>query len=447
MLTMYERIKSGANLLESHVFQFDFLNDPFTKLPHGLQDIINDPAKREKLVIYINPPYAEVSSKKTTKEGRKGKTGVNKSIVHNRYHELLGTASREVFCLFLARIYAEIPSTTLAIFSTLKILQGSAFFGFLQYFRADLKSLFVVPADTFDNVKGKFPIGFFIWDTSKNDPFISIKADVYDSRSNMIGMKTFERYDRATYINRWISLYKNDGVNAIGYMDGINGNDFQHNNIVYILNSKTQIKNPRGIWINQNNLIPCCVYLAVRKCIESTWLNDRDQFLIPDSSWIEDTEFQYDCLAYTLFNNNIQSSEGTNHWIPFTEQEIGAKDCFKSRFMSNFIKGALADNQEILLFSETDKSQTAISFSKEAEEVMKAGKEIYKYYHSQESSIPDASFYDIKLFFQGRNNKGVMNQDSSDSEYMKLLNILKTSTKQLAQKIALSVYKYGFLKQ
>ena len=37
---MHDRIDSGANLLTSHVFQFDFLNDDFTKLPAELQKII-----------------------------------------------------------------------------------------------------------------------------------------------------------------------------------------------------------------------------------------------------------------------------------------------------------------------------------------------------------------------------------------------------------------------
>ena len=57
---MHDRISQGANLLKNYVFQFDFLNDDFSKLPQSLQDIINDPEKRKKLVIYINPPYAEV---------------------------------------------------------------------------------------------------------------------------------------------------------------------------------------------------------------------------------------------------------------------------------------------------------------------------------------------------------------------------------------------------
>ncbi|MBQ0032563.1 MAG: hypothetical protein KBT68_07150, partial [bacterium] len=94
---MKERIKNGANLLESHVFQFDFLNDSFDDLPEGLRQIINDPEQRKKLVIYINPPYAEVS----TIGG--GKKGVNQTETHDKYADLLGTAGRELYTQFLIR--------------------------------------------------------------------------------------------------------------------------------------------------------------------------------------------------------------------------------------------------------------------------------------------------------------------------------------------------------
>jgi len=45
---MKDRIKHGANLLEGNVFQFDFLNDDFEKLPKGLQAIINNKEKRKR---------------------------------------------------------------------------------------------------------------------------------------------------------------------------------------------------------------------------------------------------------------------------------------------------------------------------------------------------------------------------------------------------------------
>ena len=239
---MKDRIKNGANLLEDHVFQFDFLNDDFTKLPTALQAIVNDSEKRKKLVVYINPPYAEVSSKDI-----KGKVGVNLTKVHKQYSHVLGTAGRELFAQFLIRIYAEMNGCYFAEFSKLKILQGSAFIGLKNFMEAKLEKCFVAPADTFDNVKGKFPIGFKIWNTSKKEKFIKINTDVYDENGIFIGVKSFNAHEKNQFINKWISLYKTSEANAIGFMDGINGNDFQHNNIVYILNLKSQLPNPRGI--------------------------------------------------------------------------------------------------------------------------------------------------------------------------------------------------------
>ncbi|WP_187150979.1 hypothetical protein [Treponema endosymbiont of Eucomonympha sp.] len=46
------------------MFQFDFLNDSFDKLTAELKKIIGDPEKRKKLIVYINPPYAEAGNPK-----------------------------------------------------------------------------------------------------------------------------------------------------------------------------------------------------------------------------------------------------------------------------------------------------------------------------------------------------------------------------------------------
>ena len=248
--------------------------------------IINDPEKRKKLVVYINPPYAEVSSKDI-----KGKVGVNLTKVHNQYSHVLGTAGRELFAQFLIRIFAEVNGCYFAEFSTLKILTGSAFIDFRNFMKAKLEKCFVAPADTFDNVKGKFPIGFKVWNSSNNEGFTFIDSDVYDESGILAQRKLFQPYEKCQFINKWISLYKISESDAIGFMDGINGNDFQHNSIVYILDSKAQIPNPRGIWVNRTNLIAVAIYNAIRHCIEHTWLNHNDQFLTPNYSWQIDTLF------------------------------------------------------------------------------------------------------------------------------------------------------------
>ena len=189
------------------------------------------------------------------------------------------------------------------------------------------------------------------------------------------------------------------------------------------------------------------IYFAVRHCIEATWLNDRDQFLYPNDGWKSDTEFQNDCLAFTLFHtqNKITSKEGINHWIPFTEDEVNARDKFDSHFMTDFIQGKIKTNDENTIFANSEKQNTPLIFSNEAKAVFDAGRELWRYYHSQPDSNPNASYYDIREYFQGRDEKGKMKNKSDDKKYMELLSNLKDAIAVLAKKIEQKVYEYGFL--
>lgn len=59
----------------------------------------------------------------------------------------------------------------------------------------------------------------------------------------------------------------------------------------------------------------------------------------------------------------------------------------------------------------------------------------------------NASMYDIREYFQGRNDKGKMNNKSDDETYMALITALRDKLKLLAKKIEPKVYEYGFLKE
>ncbi len=445
---------NSLNLLDSHVFQFDFLNDDFTKLPKSLQDIINDPEKRKKLVVYINPPYAEASNTRAitkTGEHRSGLAKQNKIYID--YHSLIGTAAREVFAQFLIRIYDQIQGCILANFSTLKSLQAQNFKNFRKVFQAKLCQLFLVPASTFDNVKGQFPIGFHIWNTAKKEMFEHIIADVYDKEGNYYGTKNIYSSNEKKLLTDWMKT-AHDNINPrIAYLRMI-GSDIQHNNGIYftLTPSENDLEEHLLSNITEKNLIERCIYLAVRQCINSTWLNDRDQFLYPKDTWKEDFEFQSDCLAFTLFHgqNKISMVGGTNHFIPFTEEEVGAKERFDSHFMTDYISGKNRPTPKADLFTEgSENSEKAqpIVFSAEATAVMDAGRELWRYYHSFRAAKPNAAFYDIRLHFQGTNAKGNMNPDSTDEEYTHLIKNLRTCLKTLAKKIEPKVYEHGFLMQ
>ena len=77
---------------------------------------------------------------------------------------------------------------------------------------------------------------------------------------------------------------------------------------------------------------------------------------------------------------------------------------------------------------------------------MDAGRELWKYFHSKPLINVNASFYDIREYFQGRNEKGRMNSRSDDEHYMELISELRNKLNFLTDKIKPKVYEYEFLK-
>ena len=469
---MMDRIDNGWSMAENHVFQFDFLNDDFSKCPEELQEILNDPEKRKKLVVYINPPYAEAASRVTVTGKGENKTDVAVQYkTYSKYLNKIGIAGRELFAQFFIKIFYEINGCTLAEFSKLKILQAPNFKEFRAAFLARLEKSFLVPAYTFDNVKGKFPIGFFIWNCAIQEPFKETVSDVYNEKGELIQKKFLEVETERKSINDWIITTRNrEGEKCIGYMSA-KGADFQNQNYNFIINDKSQLPHPRGTVVTTKNIKEIAVYLAVRHCIEATWLNDRDQFLYPNDGWKTDKEFQTDCLIFTLFHgqNRISvvncvpqlgktalPSAGTqmstvNHWIPFTREQVGCKKTFKSTFMADYLNGRIKLAEGQGLFGdgtgvETCHGASLQTMSPEAQAVYDAGLALWRYYHAQTNAIADASFYDIRLHFQGTNDKGNMNAKSDDETYTELITTLREKMKLLAKRIEAKVYEYGFLK-
>ena len=431
--------EKSINLLENHVFQFDYLNDDFSKLPQSLQDIINNEEKRKKLIVYINPPYAEAGNRKQiawTWENKWWTVLGNKTYI--KYKTELWKASNELFAQFLIKIYKEIPWCKIWQFSTLKHLQWPNFNGFREIFQPKLENVFVVPWNTFDNVNGQFPIWFFIWNGEKQEEFTNINADVFNKNWEYIWTKELKNdntkriNERAKKYSQWIIVWKSEILELWNIHS--NWNDFQHQWDCFIDNAVAK----KTFWwlhlpINNYNLIVCLILLACRHCIEASRLNNNDQFLQPKDERENDIEFQNDCIAFSLFHwkNYIDSRiTWVNNWIPFTENEVNARDKFASHFMTDFLKGR--------------------EFSPEAKDVFDAWKKLWTYYHencSNSDYTANASLYEIREYFQWRNDKWKMNNKSDDEKYMELIGNLREKLKILWDKIAEKVYEYEFLKR
>ena len=72
---------------------------------------------------------------------------------------------------------------------------------------------------------------------------------------------------------------------------------------------------------------------------------------------------------------------------------------------------------------------------------------MWRYYHSKPGVNVNASLYDIKEYFQGRDARGRMNPRSTDEDYNRLMAVLQEKLQVLASVIEPKVYEHGFLRR
>ncbi|MFZ4582566.1 MAG: hypothetical protein ACOYM7_07940 [Paludibacter sp.] len=491
-------------------FQYDYLNDDITddgkidytltnKIPETLRKAIAD---GKKILVLINPPYAESGEGL----GAGNKQGVAKTKFAATSMQVYGKASNELFTQFVARIYQEIPNATLAMFSKLKYVSGSNFEKFRQIWNAEYKGGFVVHSKSFEGLKGNFPIGFLIWKTAninKNVGNINkmdkeIIVDVLDKNANAIGQKIFYNLPNELFLSNWIEkpkVNKQDVVslsNAVcptktksgstKWSDGAIGhlvcdsNDFQNANLYTLLLSSAQgIGHKGAIYVTQENLWQAAIIYTVRRVIKQTWLNDRDQFLQPIEPLTE--EFKTDCLVWMLFNgSNLSASANdlewngrkwsiVNHFIPFTEEEVGAPERFESDFMVQYLHQSdsmiILSDSMTLSHTITGVSHTGIShaitdpkgsrldnMSEESKAVLAEGKKLWQAYfaHTDVRTVrdelklnrADVGWYQIRKALQARNASG----DVAPVSFKPF----EEAYKALSEKLQPMVYELGFLR-
>lgn len=455
-------------------FQYDYLNDDITddgkidysltnKVPQGLRDAI---AAGKKILVLINPPYAEATNFENISTGLVGaenKSGVAKTKFAARAMADYGRASNELFMQFVARIAQEMPTATLAMFSTLKYVNAPTLAKFRAAWNARYLGGFVVHNQAFDGLSGKFPIGFLVWKTDQNSkmPITEIRAEVLDKDAQAIGEKVFFNVPSTQCLSEWFVRPKTNNVavvplknavipatatkdlrgtkwadGAIAYMLS-GGNDLQHAEQQTVIFS-SGYGSARGFFITPENLWQAAVVFAMRRAVRPNWLNDRDQFLQPTEPLTE--EFKNDCLIWMLFNrcNRTAGANGlewngktwslVNHFIPFTEAEVGAPDRFESDFMVQY----LADKP----------------LSAEAQAVLDAGRTLWQAYFAYTDARtvrdeyklnrPDVGWYQIRNALKARNSSG----DTAPVNF----GPFESAYQALTEKLQPQVFSLGFLR-
>lgn len=469
-------MKATKTCVAAERFQYDYLNDDITddgqidysltnKVPQGLRDAI---ALKKKILVLINPPYAEVTSAGNTTPGLKEtlhKAGVTKTKFAATAMQDYGKASNELFTQFVARIAQEIPSATLAMFSTLKYINAPTMSQFRENWSARFLDGFVVHSKAFDGIKGNFPIGFLIWKTSmaskRKVSITEITTEVLNKKAEPIGEKIFYSAKKNELLSNWFERPKTNKCDVIPLKNAITpatatkdlrgtkwsdgaiaymlsgGNDLQHATQQTVVFS-SGYSSARGFFITPENLWQAAIVFSVRQLSKHTIYNHNDQFLQPTE--VLTHEFKHDCLIWMLFHgkNLTASADGlewnnrkwsiVNHFIPFTEDEVNAAERFESDFMVQYLAGK--------------------KLSVEAKMVMKNGLELWRSFfaHVDAHSIrdelklnrADVGWYQIRNALKKRNENGgypPIDFLSFDESYRILGNKLRPK-----------VYEFGFLK-
>lgn len=467
-------MRSNPAFAGAEIFQYDYLNDDVDdfgqidyelsgKLPQGLRQAIADARERKKgakpILVLINPPYAEATSSDNAVS--QGEDRSKKGVARSRYSlagmDEFGKASNELFTQFLARAYDEIPNAKVALFSTLKYVNSQAFEGFRTAWHAKYLGGLAVHSRAFDGLKGDFPIGFLIWDTSKRLPINEAGVVALDRDGAVVGEKNFVNIENSRLLATWVprpATNKSPAIplkgailpatakadvrgkrwsdDAIGWLNCA-GNDFQQAAKLTMMLS-SGFGSGRGYFVNSENLWQAAIVFSVRRLIKPTWLNDRDQFLQPSQPLSE--EFRSDCLVWMLFNgNNLTAGVDalhwndrdwslTNHFIPFTEAQVGAKARFESDFMVQYMKG--------------------MTFSPEAQAVLDEGRKLFQRYHA--IGFPNKIRLEYKL---GRADAGWYQVRRALEAYGDIeltdFDPFKTAYANLSAKLRPQVFELGFL--
>ena len=467
-------MRSNPAFAGAEIFQYDYLNDDVTdfgeidydvsgKVPQALRQAIADAREGKRgakpVLVLINPPYAEAmnvdnmqdSGANAAMKSRVASTRISHSMGH------LGYAARELFVQFLYRIMLELPQSTLAMFSTLKYVNAPNFSQFREKWTAQYLDGFVVHSKAFDGLKGDFPIGFLVWDLAVHQPAQSVGVIALDKVGEVVGQHVFYREPPRKPLAEWIIRPRSNRIPALPLNNALSpstrtrdvrgrwwaegaigslmckGNDFQNAAVSTALFS-SGYNSAGALFVTAENLWQAAIVFSVRRLIKPTWLNDRDQFLQPAQPLSD--EFKSDCLVWMLFSGsnltagadglrwNDQDWSLTNHFIPFTEAEVGAKARFESDFMARYMAGMM--------------------LSPQAQAVLDEGRNLFRRFHA--TSFPNKIRQDCKL---GRADAGWYQvrralEAFGDTQFTDFAPF-KAAYADLSEKLRPQVFELGFL--
>ena len=484
-------------------FQYNYLADDVAALgdtlplgyvrkmpPKLVADLANS---KLKWIIFINPPFATANNVGDSL-GKKSKDAVSMTPVRLLMNaENYGEASRELYTQFLFRISKEFKNRQahLCMFSPLKYLNSNNDQKIRDgFFQCQYERGFIFPSKAFAGTTAQFPVGFLVWDLAKRKHLSEqeITLDVFNLDVEKEGTKRVPSVSRDKMLNKWCPRPKWDGKSimptlssgikvmdankdkrnhvAPGFLCSVssNGDDFQHQNSVFILSAP--YANAGAFSVTPENFERAMVLYTVKKIPEKSWSNDKDMFYAPtggpasvpamdgtepvppDAATGLPSEFVTDCVVWAAFSskNNCTALKDVkyqgdiwqiaNQMFPFLLEDVRRWPCAHGDIAAQLA----AANEDRFLATWLD----AHKLSPEARSVMSAARTLYRDFYANITRTP---WMDWKIetwdvgYYQVRNAMKNLRASASPREE----DSLRDAHDALRAKLLPQIYSLGFL--
>lgn len=464
------------------VFQYDYLNDDIflidnpnmtsqfikPKMPKKLYDDLRNPDI--SWIIFINPPFA-TSNKSGKNTGKTSKDDVSMTDIQKIMTDNgLGETSRELFAQFLYRISKEFAGKEayLGLFSKIKYVNSNNDQKLRDdFFTYKFERGFIFSSETFIGTKGKFPVGFLVWNLSKKQHIEDqdIVLDVYNAECEKIGIKELPSIERSAFLSKWVKRYKNtltmppfsngitvsnrtndvrDGV-AEGFLCSLMccGNDIQHQNYTALLSGP--YASAGAFSVVPDNFEKSMVLHAVRRIPKHTWDKDRDQFYQPLTEDLP-SEFVNDCVIWSAFApsngtvamKDVEYKGNTyqihNEMFPFLISEVSSWKCG----LSGITRQLFSANEDRFLAKWINDHE----LSDDAKELLLKAKALYRCVYANLGNI---RWLDYKIELWDIGWYQIKEAAKVIPDAVPLLEDVRKCNRELANKILPQISQYGFL--
>jgi hypothetical protein len=340
---------SDAESMKEHgwggtAFQYDFLNpeaeglfdrDRVNAIPPRVDRMLREAAAAGKrLVWFMNPPYAE-DGDAGLGESRRAGVAAETVVAESCRKAGLGRTSRQLYAQFmfqaaeLAKQYG-FRNHTVALFSKPTFISSGSYKPFRDWWYGQYAYWggFLFQASHFADVSGAWGVSFTVWNSGNRTDakkFLPIRlTDVIDFAVATTAIKEIYNADDRE-ASEWVEgpqrgqigdtpkfssglkvVEKWDGGSvpgALGVMISQANNLQPSATLVYFLSGKSSHKGSRQFDLIPSNWRRAVALYGARKLVEGNWINDKDEYLVPDELAPGYDQWVNDCHVYALLHN------------------------------------------------------------------------------------------------------------------------------------------------